>query len=115
MSRGEGCSFFLAFLHVVALSADSIPQLRQRLHKLSPEEMTDPRHAGAKKEGLLAGLEIREYEQCPTSHTEATGNELYCYCALYHHMPWKAYDAAYDDCPSWTDGRASDKQILRQC
>lgn len=89
--RREGCSFFLTFLHIVALSADSVVQLRQRLHKLTDEEMKDPRHAGAKKDGVLAGLEIREYEQSPTSHTESTGDELYCYCSLYHHMPWKEY------------------------
>lgn len=75
----EGCSFFLSFLHVVALSADSIPQLRQRIHRLAPGD------------GSLPEFEIREYSQSPTSHTEATGDELYCYCALYHHMPWDEY------------------------
>lgn len=89
--KRENCSFFLAFLHVVALSADSIPQLRQRIHRLTPEEAADPKHAGALTEGPLAGIEIREYAQSPTSHTEATGDELYCYCELYHHMPWKEY------------------------
>lgn len=89
--RKEGCSFFLAFLHVVALSADAIPQFRQRIHKLTDEEMADPGHAGALKDGPLAGVEIREYVESPTSHTESTGDELYCYCCLYHHMPWKQY------------------------
>lgn len=91
--RREKHSFFLAFLHVAALSADSIPQLRQRLHRLTPEELEEEKHAGALTEGPLAGIEIREYEQSPTSHTESTGNELYCYCTLYHHMPWDEYIA----------------------
>lgn len=75
----ENYSFFLSFLHVVALSADSIPQLRQRIHML---------HDGD------GAFEIREYSQCPTSHTEATGNELYCYCNLHHRMPWDEYISA---------------------
>lgn len=72
--KKEGCSFYLAFMHVVALAADSIPQFRQRIHQLPS-----------------GGFEIREYEECPTSHTESCGNDLYCYCTLYHHMPWKEY------------------------
>lgn len=78
--KEQGCSFFLAFLHVVALSADSIPQFRQRIHKLT-----------ADTDGSPASFEVREYEQSPTSHTEATGNEMYCYCCLNHHMPWAEY------------------------
>lgn len=88
--KSENCSFFLSFVHVVAISADSIPQFRQRIHRLCEEELRDPAH-NAPKEGVFAGCEIREYEQSPTSHTEATGNELYCYCPLYHHMPWSEY------------------------
>lgn len=34
-------------------------------------------HAGAFTEGPPAGIEIREYAESPTSHTEATGDELY--------------------------------------
>lgn len=92
--KQENCSFFLTFLHITALSADSIPQLRQRLHQLTPEEMLLPGHNGAPTEGPLAGLEIREYEQCPTSHTEAAGKDLYGYCVLRHHMPWQEYITA---------------------
>lgn len=95
--KREGCSFFLSFLHIVALSADSIPQFRQRIHRLTPEEMLMPEHAGAPAEGLLAGVEIREYDESPTSHTESTGNELYCYCSLYHHMPWNEYISKASD------------------
>lgn len=91
--KEKGYSFFLAFVHVAALSADSIPQLRQRIHRLSEEELMLPGHEGVAKEGPLAGIEIREYEQSPTSHTESTGDELYCYCAMYHHMPWEEYIA----------------------
>lgn len=89
--KRENCSFFLTFLHVAALSADRVPQLRQRIHRLSPEELQQPKHAGAYKVGPLAGIEIREYVQSPTSHTESTGDELYCYCCLNHHMPWEEY------------------------
>ena len=87
----EGCSFFLSFLHVVALSADSIPQLRQRIHRLTAEELQLPEYTDLPKEGPLSGFVVREYSQSPTSHTEATGEDLYCYCSLYHHMPWKEY------------------------
>lgn len=91
--KREQCSFFLTFMHVAALSAEAVPQLRQRIHRLTEEELADPRHAGAPKQGPLAGLEIREYVECPTSNTESTGNDLYCYCANHHHMPWEEYIA----------------------
>lgn len=89
--RAENCSFFLAFLHVVALSADSIPQFRQRIHRLTPEELLLPKYASFPKSGSLSGFEIREYSQSPTSHTESAGNDLYGYCCLRHHMPWNEY------------------------
>lgn len=91
--RERGCSFFLSFLHVAALTADSIPQFRQRIHRLTEEELLLPEHAGCPTEGPLAGIEIREYAEGPTSHTESAGNEMYCYCVLYHHMPWDEYIA----------------------
>lgn len=87
----EKCSFFLSFLHAVSLSADSIPQFRQRIHRLTPEELRMPEHAAAPREGLLQGLEIREFTESPTSHTESAGNEMYGYCTLRHHMPWEEY------------------------
>lgn len=90
-TKKEGVSFFLTFLHVVSLSADSIPQFRQRIHRLTEEELYDPKHAGAIKEGPLAGIEIREYVEGFTSHTESTGDDLYCYCDLRHHLPWAEY------------------------
>lgn len=95
--KREGCSFFLSFLHVAALSAESIPQLRQRIHRLSPEELEMPEHAGARRDGFLKGIEVREYAECPTSHTEATGDELYCYCSIRHHSPWKEYIAKAEE------------------
>ena len=73
--KSEGVSFFLSFLHVVALASDDIPQFRQRIHKLND----------------IGDYEIREYEQCPTSHTESQEGDLYGYCTVYHHMPWKEY------------------------
>lgn len=91
--KKQNCSFFLSFMHIVALSADAVPQFRQRIHRLTDEELKQKEHAGAPKEGVLAGIEIREYAQSPTSHTESRGDELYCYCAVYHHMPWDEYIA----------------------
>lgn len=67
-------SFFLTFMHIVDLSAEVIPEFRQRLHKLDD-----------------GTFEIREYIECPTSHTESTKDELYCYCAIHHHMPFNEY------------------------
>ena len=84
--KKEGCSFFLAFLHCVALAADSIPQLRQRIHVNDREKALNGHLCNGE-------IEIREYAECPTSHTEGCGNELYCYCTLRHHMPWKEYIA----------------------
>ncbi len=89
--KKEGCSFFLTFMHIVALSADSIPQFRQRLHRVTKEERKSPEHSKTPTEGPLKDLEIREYEESPTSNTESTKDEMYCYCTNYHHMPWKEY------------------------
>lgn len=91
--KRENCSFFLSFLHIAALSADAVPQFRQRLHRLTPEELLLPEHASVPRDGFLAGVEIREYAQSPTSHTEPTHDEMYCYCTLSHHMPWNEYIA----------------------
>lgn len=89
--KKENCSFFLAFMHIVALSADSIPQFRQRLHRVTPEERKNPEHEKAPIDGPFKDLEIREYEESPTSNTESTGDEMYCYCTNFHHVPWKEY------------------------
>ena len=62
-------SFYLAFLHAVALAADTVPQLRQRIR----------------------GGEVYEYDVCPTSHIELLENETYCYCTLHHHMELEDY------------------------
>lgn len=67
-------SFFLSFLHIVALSADEIPEFRQRIHRLSGDD-----------------FEVREYIQSPTSNTEPTRDDMYCYSTLFHHMPWDEY------------------------
>lgn len=89
--KEKGYPFFLTFVHIVALSADSIPQFRQRIHKLTDEELLQDKHSNDPKEGPLAGIEVREYSESPTSHTEAAGNEMYCYCCLNHHLPWEEY------------------------
>lgn len=69
----KGKSFTLAFLHLAALAADDVPELRQRIR----------------------GERIAEYTQCPTSHIELLPNGAYCYCTVYHHdMGWQEYFAA---------------------
>lgn len=67
--KRRGCSFYLAFLHAAALSADDVPELRRRIH----------------------GGGIVEYDACPTSHIELLDDETYCYCTLRHHMPLDEY------------------------
>lgn len=89
--KKEHCSFFLTFLHILALSADSIPQFRYRLHRLTPEEKMDPKHSKCTDKGPFKDLEVREYSKCLTSHTESQDDEVYCYCFLDHYMPWKEY------------------------
>lgn len=68
-SREKGCSFYLLFMHAVALAADSVPELRRRIHN----------------GGII------EFDQCGTSHTEALDDGTYRYCTLYHHMPLEEY------------------------
>ena len=63
--RQADASFYLCVMHAVALAADEVPQLRQRIHP----------------DGIL------QYEQCPTSHIELLEDETYCYCTLQHHLP----------------------------
>ncbi|MGN1344941.1 MAG: CatA-like O-acetyltransferase [Traorella sp.] len=62
-------SFYLVFMHAVALAADEIDELRQRIHN----------------------QKIIEYSECPTSHIELLDNGTYCYCTLYHHMELDEY------------------------
>lgn len=64
-SKTNKKSFYLTFLHVAALAADKVPELRQRIR----------------------GDQIIEYSECPTSHIERTKGAGYCYCTLYHHLP----------------------------
>ena len=68
-ARENGRSFNLTFLHAVALAADGVAALRQRIR----------------------GDLIVEYPQCPTSHIELLEDTSYCYCTLHHHMPREAY------------------------
>ena len=63
------CSFFLVFLHLAALAANSVPELRLRIR----------------------GGGIAAYDRCDTSHTELPESGVYCYCTLRHDMPWEAY------------------------
>lgn len=67
--KTKNYSFYLVFLHLVALAADGVREFRQRVHN----------------------KEIIEYSECPTSHTELLNNGTYCYCTLHHHMPLDEY------------------------
>ena len=75
LSKSAGKSFYLTMLHAVALAADRIPELRQRIR----------------------GDQIVEYPECPTSHTERTQGEKYCYCTLHHHMDLWEYFARAEE------------------
>lgn len=67
--RSSGYSFYLTFMHAVALAADGVPELRQRIHN----------------------GEIVEYDECPTSHVELLADGSYTYCTLHHHMDMEQY------------------------
>ena len=74
-SKETGRSFYLTILHAVALAADAVPELRQRIRN----------------------DQIVEYSECPTSHTERTQGGEYCYCTLHHHMGLSGYFEAADE------------------
>ena len=65
----RGCSFYLAFMHLAALAANAVPELRRRIH----------------------GGGIAEYDACGTSHVELRGDGTYAYCTLFHDMDWDEY------------------------
>lgn len=67
--KNRGYSFYLTFMHAAALAANSIAEFRQR----------------------ICGDGIVEYDECGTSHTESAGDGTYCYCTLYHNMPFAEY------------------------
>jgi chloramphenicol O-acetyltransferase type A len=67
--KERGVSFYLVFLHVAALAADGVRELRQRIR----------------------GEKVMEYEACPTSHTELCEDGTYCYCTLHHQMDLHSY------------------------
>ncbi len=62
LCRARDWSFYLAMIHLTALAANAVPELRQRIR------------AGA----------IVEYDRCDTSHIELLEDGTYCYCTLCH-------------------------------
>ena len=68
-ARRTDTSFYLLMIHACALAADSVPELRQRIHEGG----------------------IREYDACPTSHVELLEDGTYTYCTLHHHMEKEQY------------------------
>lgn len=67
--KSKKYSFYLVFMHAVALAADGVPELRQRIKNQS----------------------VIEYSECPTSHIELLEDDTYCYCTLHHHMKLDEY------------------------
>ena len=67
--KAGGYSFYAVLLHVVALAADGVRELRHRI-----------------RDG-----KVIEYDTCPTSHTELRQDGTYCYCTLHHHMDLQSY------------------------
>lgn len=68
-AREKGCSFYTVFIHIAALAANEVPELRRRTR----------------------GNGIIEYRDCPTSHIELKPDGSYCYCTLRHDMNWDEY------------------------
>lgn len=73
-------SFYLVFLHIAALAADGVRELRQRIHQ----------------------GKVIEYSDCPTSHIELLEDGTYCYCTLHHQLKLEEYityaEAAREKC-----------------
>lgn len=67
--KKKGCSFYTAFIHLVAVSANKIPEFRQRIYN----------------DGII------EYDNCLTSNIEILEDKSYCYCYLRHDMDWDEY------------------------
>ncbi len=67
--KSEGRSFYTAMIHVAAIAANAVPELRRR----------------------IIGGEIWEYDVCPTSHIELLEDGTYCYCTLMHDLNGDAY------------------------
>lgn len=67
--KARGYSFYLTFLHAVALAANRVPEFRLRI----------------RGEGIVA------YDECGTSHVELLPDNTFCYCTLYHGLPLADY------------------------
>ena len=67
--KDNNLSFYLTFIHVVCLAANSIEEFRQRVENDV----------------------IVEYDECGTSHTEDSKDGKYCYCTLYHDKEFGEY------------------------
>lgn len=77
----NGYPFFLTCLHIFAKAAGNVPELRRRIHILSNDE----------GDNNISRYEVREYETAPTSHTESSSENTYCYCTIHHDMPFSEY------------------------
>ena len=73
LCKARGWSFYLAFIRVADMAANSVPELRRRIR----------------------GDRVVEYDRCDTSHIELLENGTYCYCTLRHdpELSWDDYMA----------------------
>ena len=67
--KAKGLSFYLAFIHMAALAANDVPELKRR----------------------IVDGHVVEYDACGTSHIEPLPDGSYCYCTLYHDRDWAKY------------------------
>lgn len=74
-------SFFLHVLYAVGKAANETPEFRQR----------------------IAGDEIVEFDNCPTSHTVMKPDGTYAYCEADPSLPWLNYTALQQPVPCPAD------------
>lgn len=67
--KEKGKSFYISFIHIVAITADEVLEFRHR----------------------IIGNDIYEYKETKTSHIEMLDDGTYCYCTLEHNMNLKDY------------------------
>ena len=99
-TKATHSNFFLSFLYAAVRAANSVPELRRRIR----------------------GEQVVEYENCPSSHTVALDNGVYCYCHLEMDKPlaeFLPYAAAAQEQareqPSLDDGEDGESLFFVSC
>lgn len=67
--RESGTPFFLSLMYHVSRAANSVPELRRRIH----------------------GENLLEFDWCPSSHTVAKSDGTYAYCVLRSDKPFEVF------------------------